>query len=386
MNKQIYIAVIVLFFWSFKSECQDSIPASHNSLLFKGQLSSWAHFNPDNPYPLYLGGRYIPQLNYEIQLPERKMFDFEVSANIYGDAGIHFFDSAYTDGDINPYRVWGRYSTKQLEVRLGLQKINFGPAIMMRALRWFDQVDPRDPLRLTEGVWGALGRYYFLNNANIWLWSLYGNKNPKGLEFIKTNANHPEFGGRFQTPVPKGEAAISYNHRVADSRDLDELVPVFNKIPENKIGIDAKLDMIVGLWFEGVWVNKSKNLGDYTNQEIMTAGVDYTFGIGSGLYVVLEHMLFTNDEKAFQFSNTLNFSGFSVRYPIGMFDNISAIFYYDWTNNSVYNFLNWYRQFDHTTLYVMGYWNPENPQMPAMGTARNLYGGKGVQVMFVYNH
>jgi len=69
-----------------------------------------------------------------------------------------------------------------------------------------------------------------------------------------------------------------------------------------------------------------------------------------------------------------------------MFDNISAIFYYDWTNNSIYNFVNWYRQFDRTTLYVMGYWNPENFQMPVMGTARNLYGSIGVQVMFVFNH
>ena len=386
MKKHIFILGISLIFWSLESEGQNSVSSLNDSINFKGQFSSWAHFNPKNPYPLYLGGRYIPQLNYEIQLPENKLIDFEVSANVYGDAGIHFFDSAYADGKINPYRVWGRYSTKQLEVRLGLQKINFGSATMLRALRWFDQVDPRDPLQLTDGVWAALGRYYFLNNANIWLWGLYGNKNPKGLEFMKTNVNYPEFGGRLQLPVPKGEAAISYNHRVADSRDLDEIVPVFNEIPENKIGIDTKLDMLVGVWFEGVWVNKSKNMGDYTNQEVMTAGTDYTFGIGSGLYVVFEHMLFANDEKAFQFSNTLNFSGLSVSYPIGMFDNINVIFYYDWTNNSVYNFVNWYRQFDRTTLYVMGYWNPENNQMPVMGTAKNLYGGKGVQVMFVLNH
>ncbi|NQU80839.1 MAG: hypothetical protein HQ543_04920 [Bacteroidetes bacterium] len=386
MNKHIYILGISLIFWSLESEGQNSVSSLNDSINFKGQFSSWAHFNPKNPYPLYLGGKYIPQLNYEIQLPENKLIDFEVSANVYGDAGIHFFDSAYADGKINPYRVWGRYSTKQLEVRLGLQKINFGSATMLRALRWFDQVDPRDPLQLTDGVWAALGRYYFLNNANIWLWGLYGNKNSKGLEFMKTNVNYPEFGGRLQLPVPKGEAAISYNHRVADSRDLEKIVPVFNEIPENKIGIDAKWDMLLGVWFEGVWVNKSKNMGGYTNQEVMTAGTDYTFGFGSGLYVVFEHMLFANDEKAFQFSNTLNFSGLSVSYPIGMFDNINVIFYYDWTNNSVYNFVNWYRQFDRTTLYVMGYWNPENNQMPVMGTAKNLYGGKGVQVMFVLNH
>ena len=68
-----------------------------------------------------------------------------------------------------------RYSSDQFELRLGLQKINFGSASMLRPLMWFDQMDPRDPLHLTDGVWGLLARYYFLNNANIWLWGLYGN-------------------------------------------------------------------------------------------------------------------------------------------------------------------------------------------------------------------
>ena len=118
-------------------------------------------------------------------MEKKRLIDFEASANIYGNAGIHFFDSASADGNISPYRVWGRYSTKQLEVRLGLQKINFGTATMLRALRWFDEVDPRDPLQLTDGVWGGLARYYFLNNTNIWIWVLYGTDRPKGMELME---------------------------------------------------------------------------------------------------------------------------------------------------------------------------------------------------------
>ena len=97
-------------------------------------------------------------------------------------------------------------------------------------------------------------------------------------------------------------------------------------------------------------------------------------------------MLISYDEKAFEFSNTTNLTALSMMYPIGMFDNINAIFYYDWANNSLYNFVNWYRQFDRTTLYVMGYWNPETAQIPTTGSETNLYGGKGIQVMFVFNH
>ena len=339
---------------------QDSTSTSQKALQFKGQLSSWAHVNTRNPYPMYIGGRYIPQLNYNINLPEKKLIDFEVSANIYGDMGIHFFDSVTVDGDINPYRVWGRYSTKQLEIRIGLQKIDFGTATILRSLRWFDQVDPRDPLQLTDGVWAGLGRYYFLNNVNVWLWCLYGNDNPKGTELIKTNSSFPELGGRVQFPVPRGEAGLSYHHRVADSRDLIAEVPAYSDIQENRLGLDAKWDLVVGLWLEGAWINKNKNLGMLTNQESFTLGTDYTIGIGSGLNVMLEHMLRAYDEKAFQFTNTTNFTGLSLNYPIGMFDNISAIFYYDWTNKAVYNFINWQRQFDRTTIYLMGYWNPEN--------------------------
>jgi hypothetical protein len=356
------------------------------NLKFKGQLSAWGHLNTENPYPLYLGTRYIPQLNYNIPLKNNRLIDFEASANIYGSSGIHFFDSASLDGNINPYRIWARYSTKQFEIRGGLQKINFGSANMLRALRWFDQVDPRDPLQLTNGVWGGLARYYFLNNANLWLWVLYGNNDKKGLEFIETNANIPEFGGRFQSPVPKGELAISFHHRSADSKGLFTNKPNMDKIPENRIGIDGKWDLLVGLWFEGAWVHKSKNIGDFTNQEILTLGTDYTFALGSGLNMVFEHMLIASDEKAFQFSQTTNLSALSSTYTFGMFDNINVIVYYDWMNKSIYNFVNWYRQFDRTTFYVMGYWNPENSKLPTLGAAENLYGGLGFQLMFVFYH
>jgi hypothetical protein len=72
------------------------------------------------------------------------------------------FNSFSSNGDIKPYRLWARYSTSQLEIRAGLQKINFGSANILRPLMWFDQMDPRDPLQLTDGVWGILGRYYTL--------------------------------------------------------------------------------------------------------------------------------------------------------------------------------------------------------------------------------
>jgi hypothetical protein len=359
---------------------------AQDSLHFKGQLSAWALYNPGNALPVYLGGRYIPQLNYNIQLPKESLIDFEASANINGNVGFHPFDTGKADGKIKPYRLWARYSTSQFEIRLGLQKINFGSASMLRPLMWFDKLDPRDPLQLTDGVWGLLVRYYFLNNANIWLWGLYGNEEPKTWEIGKTNQRYPEFGGRLQSPVPKGEAAVSYHFRMADTRDQDSVFTACAEIPENRIGLDGKWDLGVGLWVEGSWISKGKDIGTYTNQEILNAGIDYTFGIGNGLNVILEQLVISYDKRPFEFSNTITFSGLSLSYPLGLFDNLGAIVFYDWTNNALYNFVNWHKQFNRISLYFMAFWNPENYQIPLQEDSGNLFAGKGVQVMVVWNH
>ena len=357
-----------------------------DTLLFKGQLSGWLNLNPDTDFPVYGGLRYIPALNYQIKQKNEKLIDFEVSANINGSAGFHSFDSVRTEGNIKPYRLWARYSANQFEIRFGLQKINFGSASMLRPLMWFDQIDPRDPLQLTDGVWGLLVRYYFLNNANLWIWGLYGNDGPKTWEIGKTSDKFPELGGRFQLPVPRGELALSYHYRKADTRYLGNDIPSNSSVNENRLGIDGKWDLGVGLWFEGAWIGKSQNTGIYTNQEFLNIGSDYTFGLGNGLNAIVEILIASYDEKAFGLTNINSFMGGSLSYPLGMFDNISAIVYYDWTHNNLYNFINWKRQFNKFSIYVMAYWNPENYLMPQQAESGELFSGKGIQIMLVFNH
>ena len=362
------------------------IPANciaQDSTTLKGQASAWILYNGSNSMPFWLGGRYIPQLNSLFQLKNDHKIDFEASANINGSSGFKPFDFREVSGQIKPYRLWVRYSSRQFELRAGLQKLNFGSASLLRPLMWFDQVDPRDPLKLTDGVWGILGRYYFLNNANIWIWCLYGNNKPRGWELLGTDNSYPEAGGRIQLSVPKGEIALTYNYRVADARNL---FPQYGEVSENRIGFDMKLDMVAGVWFEGSWVKKNRDLGMLTNQEIINAGTDYTFNAGNGLYVIFEQLIASNDEKPFTFQNSSTFSLLSLSYPVGLVDNISGIVYYDWTNKTSYNFLNWQKQFNNITLYLIGFWNPEKFNIPSQGTGPNLFGGKGIQIMIVLNH
>jgi len=387
MKKSIAILFVFLYFFTVsKCSAQDSTKTVSDTFYFNGQISLWGNYNRNDSLPLYLGIRYIPLIHYSLRFPHQKLLDFEASANIFGSLSSHPFDSLNTDGNITPYRAWARYSTKQFELRLGLQKINFGSATLLRPLMWFDQLDPRDPLKLTNGVWGLLGRYYFLNNANLWMWCLYGNNKDRPWDIGKTNKHIPEAGARYQTPIPKGELGFTYHYRTVDTRDMGYGVPAFAEIPENRIGLDAKWDLGVGLWFEGTWISKSKDVGNLTNQEILNIGADNTFGIGKGLTATFEQLLVASDKHAFAFNNNVLFSGLSLSYPLGLVDNVNAIVYYDWKSNAAYNFLNWNHNFKNISFYLMGYWNPQNFLLPQQGNVGSSYSGQGIQAMLVYNY
>jgi hypothetical protein len=370
------ILFVILILTSFISSGQEK-----DTLLYKGQLSAWTNYNFTGE-DLAIGGRYIPQVNLTKHFSEKSLFDLEFSANIY----LNWYSNADPYGEAKPYRIWTRYSTPQFEIRAGLQKINFGSATMLRPLMWFDQMDPRDPLQLTDGVWGLIGRYYFLNNANIWLWGLYGNEDPKGWEVFKTVKGKPEFGGRIQLPVPLGEVAFSYHHRKAMYEP-----PFISTVPrseytENKLGFDTKVDWIVGLWVEGSRNLFGKDLEGLINHTLLNIGTDYTFAIGNGLLAVYEHLFILYDEKPIFKKKEYQFSLLSISYPIGIFDNLSAMVYYSWDMDEFYTFLNWQRTYNRISLHLMTYWNPETFNLPQQNLSNNLFGGKGVQFMFVFNH
>lgn len=382
---------------------QDSTALLRDSLVFKGELISWLNVNPANELPFAAGVRYLPQLNYRLPLRTanrqlhtayrqpralrgNRLFDIEASANIFANANFRPFDSLRTNGLLKPYRLWARYSGPQWEIRAGLQKINFGSATLLRPLMWFDQIDPRDPIQFTDGVWGVLGRYYFLNNANLWLWGLYGNHQRRGWDLAPTSSRRPEWGGRFQQPLPKGEMALSVHHRQADTRSLESLMPAHAAAPETRLGFDVKMDWAVGCWLEASWTANHRDLGAYRHQEMLNLGIDYTWGIGNGLYMAAEQLLVSYDAQAFRFSRTNSLSLLSLSYPIGFFDNLGAMVYYDWSNDALYRFVNWRKQWNNATLFVMAYWNPQDSSLPTQSSTQNPYSGAGVQIIFLWNH
>ncbi len=333
-----------------------------------------------SPLTVPAGLRLIPELEAEFG-----RFDAEASVNAFASAMAHSVDSISTHVKVRPYRFWVRYSTARFEARAGLQKINFGSATLLRPLMWFDRLDPRDPLGLTDGVYGLLGRYYFQNNANLWAWGLVGNSEPKGWEYIGSERWRPEFGGRAQLPVPRGELAASYHHRRTQDTAISPF-PVQVQMDEDRLGIDGKWDVGVGLWLEGTTMRQAVHRFADTDwwQWSATVGLDYTFGVGNGLAVVAEHMVVGSFTEGVESDEGRQFSALMVSYPLGLLDNLRGIVMYDWSNKDVYSHVGWQRTLDRWMFYFSAFWGPGGDTM--QNRVSNSSQGRGVQVMVGYNH
>jgi hypothetical protein len=354
----------------------------------KGLLSAWGVGSFQKASNPQLGLRYIPEFTLALQPSESITLDTEVSLNVFGTAVFEEIDNVRTDGDIKPYRMWLRFSLSQFEARIGLQKINFGSAALLRPLMWFDSLDPRDPLQLTDGVYALLLRYYFVNNTNIWLWGLYGNEKTKGWEAIPTQKDSVEYGGRLQIPLFTGELAMTYHHRRADIQKslVFPLLPRTQIAPENRYALDGKWDIGIGLWFEGTLIQQKSDFLPSPWQRALNIGLDYTFSVGNGLYILGEHFNWARTKEAFGSGNDINFSAMLIRYPLGLLDEITGILYYDWENKEFYRFISWQRTYDKWRFNIIGFWNPKDFLIYPAASGANPFAGKGFQVTVIFNY
>ncbi|MCP4397280.1 MAG: hypothetical protein GY801_08290, partial [bacterium] len=251
-------------------------------------------------------------------------------------------------------------------------------AQLLRSLQWFDRVDPRDPLALTDGVYAVRFRYNALNNANLWLWGLYGNDEPKGYELLPSADDVPEFGGRFQYPLFTGEFAATVHAREVNGSALQ-----IADFRENRIALDGRWEKTIGMWFETVLQQQRSDDLPYEWRKLTTLGADYTFGFGNGLYVAAEHFMSVLSEKAFGWDEDAHSSALSLNYPIGFFDSLSAIGYYSWDLEKSSLFVTWQRSFDNYSLNFALFNYPEY----STGDVRQApFGGHGGQIMIIYYH
>ncbi len=341
------------------------------SMSFQGQASGWLALTKESE----IGLRYIPEFRVAGSLDDERTIDAEIALN--SRISMPFDSPGEGSSDVDLYRLWQRYSSSQFETRLGLQKINFGPAKIMRSLMWFDRLDPQVPFKLTDGVYAMLIRYYFLNNANIWVWGLPGNDTLKGLEFVKTDDYHVEFGSRFQFPVSRGELAVSYNRRRVDPEDWKAKMtgPLTDGL-ENRLAVDGTWDIGIGLWFEASAERTEVDSDQHKLRGLATIGGDYT--LESGIHLLYEHFVQSTGSEIDQMDLISNLSALSADYPIGIMDRINAIVYFDWEQKDVYAYIGWQRTYDNWQINLIAFSNRED------STA--AFSGKGAQFIVTYNH
>lgn len=344
--------------------------ASAEELTFSGQASGWLLYEENNTDKFQLGLRYIPELAFKMPLPGDEAIDGALALNAYTTAPVNSLEEADINEEIRPYRAWLRYKTAQSELRVGLQKINFGAAKVLRSIKWFDHIDPNDPLELTDGVTALLGRHYFLDNSNIWLWCVREDGR-KGLELYETKSGATEFGGRFQLAVPHGEAAFSYNRRRIESDAWNAKNPTpLTDGTENRYAIDAAFDITVGAWFEASAEQLQVTHSTDEWRNMTTLGVDYT--LKSGIYLMYEYYLHSTGTAIDRTGETGELSAFMAQYSMTMIDSLRGILYYDHNATKGYHYLDYQRTYDDWQINIAAF--------------RNAKSGTGMQCMLTYNH
>lgn len=363
-----------------------------NNFSFRGQLSGWGKsVDPFGSSTHYIGIQYIPEYYRSIS----RNFDGEISLNlaavkIYG----HNTDTEVEKIKVKTYRAWLRFSTNRLNARIGLQKINFGPGKFLRSLRWFDQLDPRDPLQITTGVYGLRLKYDFINNSNLWFWGLYGNNEVKGWESLPTYKSRPEFGGRLQIPLFNGELALTTHYRWLDETLLFEDHEEDNKemgnnehfLPETRFAIDGIWDVGPGFWFESVHIQSdiSHEQPQWTN--FITVGFDYTFLIGNGLLTTFEHLAVSQDDAIMEYSDPIQTTSAMITYPFSWLDQFSLICLYQWKWDLTYIYLSWQRTYDRWIIHLSAFATQNTNELKRINLGGSQLDPLGFQLTIILNH
>ncbi len=354
---------------------------------FGGELSSWITGTEGAWSESEIGALYIPELKITLPLPENRSLDGMAALRLSTFAPVNNLDTLDNQADLDLYRLWARFTTGQSELRIGLQRISFGPAFLIRPLMWFDRIDPRDPLQLTAGVYALTGRYHFLNGVSVWGWGLAGNDEPKGWEILPSTKDDLEYGGRVQAPLLEGQMGLSANRRTVDASNLPgpQTNANVSEYPETRFALDGRWDIGVGLWFEGVLIHSDDLQIADRNQRNLTLGGDYTFAWGNGLHVLAEHFIGDSLSET-AYDDTTSITAATLDYPLGLADHIAGFVYYTWDDGNWSRLVRWGHQFEKWTLHVIGFWNDTNNTTGLTSGGNERYSGTGFQLLAVWKH
>lgn len=291
--------------------------------------------------------RYLPGLIFEHTFTEqfKAGADFTICCQARFDCPTP--ESILLNATARPYRASLWVAGQRFETRAGLQKLNFGSAALLRPLQWFDRLDPADPLGFTDGVWGLLCRVWPYGNTALWAWGLLDSSGSGVRNLPDLRTPRLQFGGRAELPLPYGEAAVTFHHVPRCSSGRQQTLPAA-PTGENRIGLDAKFDLEIGVWTEAVFAFRSKPSALPGWNSAAAVGADYTLGIGNGLAVLVEHLMRVEP------SGWSHATAGMVSYPLSLLDNVRAIVLADWHNHRHQSWLSWQRTLDNWLFAIAG--------------------------------
>jgi hypothetical protein len=351
--------------------------ATAQTLDARHELSGWVGGSFDKVLVSHGGLRSIPELSVGYSLADEVSLDAEAALQLRGE--LRHGQAPAASAEL--HRLSLRVASERMELRAGLQKLNFGSAMLVRPLMWFDRVDPRDPLAVASGVYGVLARGTMQNNANLWLWALYGNDDVKGIDAASTVRHTPEFGGRVQLPMGAGEAAVTFHHRRAYA-GAAESADGASSLHENRIGLDGKWDVGIGIWGEGVLVHRGAQ-GDGTWTSLATLGADYTFAWGNGLGITCEHAVGQGGARLGALAETAQLTALAATYPLDALHGASVMVFHDWRSGNWYRLASLARTEDVWSAHLVVFWNPARDLAAWGGTT---FGGTGFLLLAAIYH
>ena len=306
---------------------------------------------------------YIPTFSLSRDLSDFTFFDFEWA---YRLDQSYSGDSLVSNHEKN-HRLWIRYSSEKVEVRLGLQKIIFGPSQILRTLSWFDTFDLTDPTGQTDGVDAFRLKWFPSNSLSIWSWA------------IQNAQDTLSFGGRAELSSSYGEFGFTFHVDPSKTPQQIGQLGIMMAEPHQRFALDIRHDGFIGSWMESTVI-----ISENSDLKMTTIGADYTLPIANGLLIMTESMFIKNRNADDQ-----NFTAFMAMLPLDMVHSTMFISQFDWQEDRVYSYFRWSATYDKFSLNFLLSQSPKRKEygLPVELFPKSVAGfGTGIQFMFIYNH
>lgn len=359
-----------------------SLVVAASASPFVGELSLLASATGTEGQNIQLQSRYLPTFQKQGILSEVWDYNLELRWQLQWNSRLDMLDFSDANTLIEPYRVAVNLQSSRSEIILGLQKINFGSAKILRPLMWFDSLNPTDPLEITSGVTGLTARHYFDSGWSSQLWLLIPG-DPIGWEAFADQSNTLEAGGRISLPVFRGQIGVAADYRVADGSRIDAASP---DIAELKLGVDGFWDAGIGLWLESAYTNQQQASATLMEQLMTTVGADYTFWVGNGIFLTLENLNINTWNSPLSTDQNMNLSSLLVSYSPTMFDQLSCMVFMNWQSETPLFYLSWGQTYDALRWTVGGFWTDVQSGAGNAAALNTDISGTGIQVIVAYNH